>query len=307
MAIDEDWLRTLSFSTTTGVRIEGLLGCGSEKVTLKGVLPDGKPVAVVSYKHHLGFHIREVPPFLSGKPLYDVVRVCKKLRALIGCGYVDSISSDYDRMFSSILKWLHTTHRDREDVENIATLLRTIGTVVTPAVPEALHFILASPGMKRRLHEIASLPQATKAEPLLMFARVNLPNFPIEEARDHVVRWAERMLRVQAELERDAPFEPKTLEQNPIYVWGAAAVDEFFVNEEMPQVAQFIETQFGKLIESAHLQLWSAQIDTVTHLMACFLERSNVGRIVRLSRELGLWFDVRDRQMEVLVPMGAPD
>jgi len=280
--IDEEWLGELSFETLSGVRITGLAGYGNEKIQLKGILPDGTQVVVGTYKHHLGYHIREIPPFLSGRPLYNVETVNRKLCGLMGCGFVDAICSDYDRVYASIVKWLHT--KLNQNVHEVSAVIRSMGAIITPACPEALHFILASSGMKRRFEEIASLPDGKDIR--LMLPRVNLPNFPIDGYREELVAWGRRMLEVSASLAEDAPLEPEGLEQNILYVWGAAALDGFFTDAELPLVKQILEEQFGTLMAHPKRDIWVGQIDAVAHLMACFLEKSQVYVLHSSARHL---------------------
>lgn len=307
--IDEDWLSHLDFPAKNGIRIGGLEGVGNEKVVLTAFQPDGTRIVVQTYKHHLGYHIQEVPPFLSAAREYDVARVNRKLLDLMGSGYVDAISPDYDRMFSSVIKWFHTsfcTHQAMNDwsVSRVAMIIRTSSSLVAPMSPEALHFISATEGIERRLQEIASLPPGNDVR--LMLPRVNLPNFPIDGTRDELVKWAERMLLVQADLRTDAPFQPETLEHNFLFVWGAAVLDEFFPNEELSQVKHFIEGEVGDIVAQATQTAWFEQIEAVAHLLASFLKRSNVERLVHFCGALGFLFAVHGRNGEVVVPLRVP-
>jgi hypothetical protein len=105
--IDEEWLRELRFTTADGVRVTGLAGPGSGNVVLNGTLPNGERVVLKLRRHHLGFHIRELPPFLTGTPAYDVDRRNRKLVRLVGNPLLDEMTRDYDRLYSSVIKVLH--------------------------------------------------------------------------------------------------------------------------------------------------------------------------------------------------------
>jgi len=82
--IDEAWLNSLDFAGVHGLHIKGLAGLGSEKVVFRASAADGKELVLKTYRHHLGYHIKEIPLHLSDKPMYDVERVNKKLLRLVG-------------------------------------------------------------------------------------------------------------------------------------------------------------------------------------------------------------------------------
>lgn len=79
--IDEEWLNSLDFVGAGGLRFQGLAGLGSENVVFNATAPDGKKLVTKVRRHHLGFHIKEIPLFLSEKPLYDSNRVNKNCLA----------------------------------------------------------------------------------------------------------------------------------------------------------------------------------------------------------------------------------
>src|ERR1044071_1975496 len=135
--IDENWLQQLDFESFNGLKIKGLAGLGSENVVLKGILPDGKQVVVKTRKNHLGFYLKEIPPFLTVKREYDVDRLNRKLYSLIGNPVIDEMSNSYDKLHSFVLKIAH-----EPGIEGLILGIRT------PESVETVPFILKSPGVK---------------------------------------------------------------------------------------------------------------------------------------------------------------
>ena len=295
--IDEEWLKQLDFVGVGGMRIHGLVGLGAESIVLGSTAPDGRELVTKVRRHHLGLHIREIPLFLSDKPLYDVGRVNKKLLGMIGSSTFDEQTSEYDRMFSSILNILHKMERvDEQSIELTASMVSILlGNRLTPYCPEAIHFGLATPQVARRLGEIASLSApGENADPREFFPRVNGPNFPIEGVYSSLIAWANTMLKLRQALVPTAPFEPGTLAENPMFIWGAAVMDGFFTDDELPKVTAFIEQNFGPLPNHSKVSVFMEQIDAISHLLAGVLKESKVERFVTLCGMLGFMFEVHD-------------
>src|SRR2546422_3113343 len=175
--IDQEWLRNLDFVRPDGLHIKGLVGIGSEKVVLKATARDGKELAMATYRHVLGYHIREIPTVLSDKPMYDVNRLNRKLAQLIGDDSLDEMTSEYDRLFSSVVRILYEgCTKDSQSKANVPMVVAGLSLLLIPSEPDAVPFLLATPMMKRRLQEIASLTLDPQ-KPVSMFVRVNGPNF----------------------------------------------------------------------------------------------------------------------------------
>jgi hypothetical protein len=298
--IDQEWLGNLNFIGTHGLHIEGLAGLGSEKVVFKATAPDGKELVIQTYRHHLGYHIREIPLLLSDKPLYDVRRLNRKLAQIVGDNSLDEMSADYDRLFSSVIRILFEGctkgEQSRVDVPGV---LAALSMFVTPASPEALPFLLGTPMMARRLQELATL-SPDPANPISFWVRVNGPNFPIEAHADQIKGWATDILAYCRSANDRAPFEPESLSRNPMFVWGAAVTDEFFVDDELPAAVMFIEEEFGRLPSHPNVVQLLEQISAIASLMACVLKESKVDRLVKLCGMLGLMFDVHDREGKIV-------
>jgi hypothetical protein len=282
--IDEEWLRDLRFTTADGVRITGLVGLGSGNIVFEGTLPDGERVVLKLRRHHLGFHIRELPLFLTGTPAYDVDRLNRKLLRLVGNPLLDEMTRDYDRLYSSVIKVLH---------EHGTTGL--IGSTLTPESTETIPFILQTPGMRRRLADIAALGgDVTDLREAIV--NVNGENFRITGFRKQLVEWAERTL---GEAERiwqpNADIHADRLPENPLYVWGAAVTDGFFTDAELPRAVDFITEQFGPLVKHPEMITFMEQASGLAHLLAQFLNESEVTRFVKLCAMAGFIFTVIDR------------
>lgn len=293
--IDEEWLKRLDFVGVGGLRIHGLAGLGSDNVVFNATAPDGKRLVTKVRRHHLGFHIKEIPLFLSEKPLYEPSRVNNKLLGLVGNTSFDEMTCEYDRMFSSIVNIMHTAERaDGGAAEVMAALLpMMLGHKLTPYCPEAFQFALATPFVERRFAEIASLPDPGD-DPLQMIPRVNGSNFPITGHRDSLVRWAQSMLEMRRRLLSTASFEPETLADNPMFIWGAAVMDGFFTDDELPQTVAFIEKHFGKLPKHAKAGVLMEQIDALGHLLVGVLKNAEVQRFIKLCGMLGFLFQIND-------------
>lgn len=286
--IDESWLSDLRFESHNGMRIEGLLGVGTQKVVLKVVAPDGKELALATYKHHLGYHIKEIPPFLNKDKNYDLDRLNKKLANLIGFPMIDEMCQVYDRLHSWVLKFLH------EKEHAMAALI--MGTR-TPESVETIPFLLQSPGTIRRLSDWATMTDKTE-DPLENFIEVNGPNFPIKDLRQPFIKWAnETLAGVQRVPQPNRDMKAEELNINPVYIWGAAVMDGFFKEEEFDIAAAFIEENFGRITESENLVTILAQADAMAHLVAQFVNESGeeVARFVKFCAKLGLVFQVHDR------------
>ena len=94
----------------------------------------------------LGFHIREIPPDLEIKPSYDPARVNRKLRAQVGNPLFDSMVEPYNDLYERILAILH-----RGGLEAIQSIAED------DEVETYLVYLLKTPGMRRRLEDIAFL------------------------------------------------------------------------------------------------------------------------------------------------------
>jgi hypothetical protein len=293
--IDQEWLKNLDFVRPDGLHVKGLAGLGSEKVVLNATAPDGKELVLATYRHLLGYHIREIPMIISDKPMYDVNRLNRKLAQLVGDDTLDEMTSEYDRLFCSVIRILYNAcTKNAESRANVPMVVTAVSLFLTPMEPDSLRFLLATAMMNRRLQELASL-KPDPHDAASMFVHVNGPNFPIDALMDQVTEWAKSMLVYCAETKNQAPSEPESLSQNPLFVWGAAVMDGFFTDDELPAAVAFVKEKFGELPSHPRVAQFMEQIAMVTDLMASALDKSKLGQLVKLCGMLGFMFDVYDR------------
>jgi hypothetical protein len=296
--IDEDWLKNLEFQSSDGILVTGLEGLGSEKVVFRATMSDGKHIVLKVYRHHLGFHIREIPLFLSdNKSLYDLNKVNQKLLRLLGNPLLDSWTCEYDRLYCSLIKLMHEFGLDSlmmssafKDIEMMGSIMNTID------LNEAISFIIHTPGIMRRLQDWASLPEKYN-DPTEAILNVNGPNFQFIESRFILIKWAKETL---GKIEKVSPcLKPSELPMNPLYVWGAAVMDGFFTDEELPQVVAFLNNQFGPLKKMPKAVIFLEQIKAISYLLSYFFKESKVQRLVEFCGLLGFHYQNKDRQGKI--------
>lgn len=291
--IDTEWLSRLNFSSQLGFRVHGCAGVGAERVVLNATTDDGREIVIKTERNHLAYHICEVPLFLSGSPLYDVNVLNRKLLRLVGDPRLDIVVRPYDRLYSSVLRLLFTAREKMSDLS--PSSIGMLSTTLCPAAPEALHWLLGTPAIRRRLEEIANLPEAISSDAMTSFPRVNGSNFPIEGSRNELIEWAESTLSWLSSIESTAPMSPELFASNPVFAWGGAAMDSFVTDSEMVTCAAFIQGKFGRLPENPNATLCIEQADSMAHLLVAFLKDAPLDRFLLLCGHLGLWFEVRDR------------
>jgi hypothetical protein len=296
--IDELWLRDLRVLGPEG-EIVGLLGTGAEWVVFELLKPSGERTALSFRGNHLGFQIREVSHLLTDKPDYDLGRVNRKLRRLMSSSSVDSTIGPYDLLYSKIIRDLAAG-----GVQNLMSQARAkMGWSAAEAVP----FILGTKGVARRIDEIASLDSGDADRHELV--TVNGPIFPLTADRGDLASWARVMRDFLSEFIEQLsvqgipdPFlKPGLLEDNPLYVWGGAAMDGFFTDQEFTQVAEYLNGEFGELPTHDAVVTFSQQMMFLSHLLALYTQESFFIRVVKLSAVLGLLFPVTDQDGRTIV------
>ncbi|MDQ3821033.1 MAG: hypothetical protein M3362_25590, partial [Acidobacteriota bacterium] len=224
------------------------------------------------------------------EPKYEIGRLNQKLLRLIGNPLLDSMTCEYDRLYSVLIKIMH-----EHGVPGL------IASILTPESVEALPFILHTLGMKRRLTDIATLTNKTFPDED-SYVSVNGANFPIKGLDFKLVPWAKKTLEAIEYLpQQDPDISPERLPENPLYVWGAAVMDGFFTDEQIPLAVKFINEQFGSLPKHPQVSTFLAQADALAHLLVNFLENSEVSRFVKLCAQSGFIFQVRDRTGNVVI------
>lgn len=285
MNVDEAWLKSLRFTSFGDIRITGLSGVGAENVAFEADAPDGTKVILKTPKLQLGFHIKEIPPSLTPQPLYNLTRVNEKLWHLRGNPHIDSMVQDYNRLFSFLLLLMH-----KHGFEGLMRVAIGLG------VFDETGFIVCTPGFRARLADWATLSEAE-----FEFLKVNGPSFPFTETTHHLRQWSAEMLqKIDTLVPAQAEMKLDLLAQNPLWIWGGAAMDHFFTDDELSRVAQYIEQKFGKLAERPDAYLLISQAQAIGMVLAKFLDESAVARFVRLCALAGLVFKVTNRNGEVV-------
>ncbi|MEM8557132.1 MAG: hypothetical protein AAGG50_04840 [Bacteroidota bacterium] len=286
--IDEQWLSGLKFIGPRGATVDGIAGIGSENIVFNATLPDGKRVVLKVRRYHLGFHIKELPLFLTGSPQYDIGRLNRKLLARVGDPLFDMMTSEYNRLYSSILAIMHK-----------AKVPGLILSVMTPDSVETLPFILHTPGMQRRLRELAALTDSD--EPKNPVITVNGPSFPFLGTRESIRDWAQESLEsIERLWQTDPDIAPESLPENPLFVWGAAAMDGFITDDEMDDVATFVTEHYGPLASHPRAATFVSQANALANLLVQFLKENKVERFVKLCAKLGFLFQATDREGRVV-------
>jgi hypothetical protein len=284
--IDEEWLASLRFETpfVKGSHVVGLQGLGADHVVFLVEEADGNKVVLKTRRHHLGYHIREVPPFLTARREYDVSRVNDKLRRLVGRDDLDEMTVEYDRLYSSVIRV----------VKKLGVPGAVLASLRMGLLQDEVVFLLKSPGMRRRFKLWATMRETPNGidDWILM---VNGPSFPITEPRTQLVAWAKESLAQIENLPMPAS-RPDLLTRNPVYVWGAAVMDDFFTDEELREVGEYIKKHFGELAARDDALVTLEQCSAIAELLTSFLEESDVARFVRLCAECGFLFQLMPKR-----------
>jgi hypothetical protein len=291
--IDVEWLRGLHVNSPDGV-IHGFLGMGTEWVVLQCTHSDGMETALSIRKNHLGFHIGEVSHMLTDTPGYDMGRVNRKLRQLTETGGAETGGADliiapYDELYSKVISLLAAGGMPKLLSEARSSMGTVIGAMAVP-------FILSTAAIRRRLEDIASVDAGMDgAEPVT----VNGPAFPFSGDRGKLASWARLMTEFLSEwLEQVSPDpadRADLLEDDPLYIWGGAAMDGFFTDDELPAVVEYITETFGWLPEHPMAYAYSQHAFILSNVLSTFLNEARAMRLVKLAAMLGFLFPVLDR------------
>jgi hypothetical protein len=291
--IDPTWLETLSFPIQGG-KVTGLAGVGSENVVLKITTDTGNRMVVRCPKRMIAFHISEAPPTLSQCRLYSVADVNRKLRGLVGRRNFDTCSVHIDDLCSYVLKFFSEHGVGKFIFSNMQ-----------PDSVESIPFLLHMPPIRRKLEDWASRVVDDKEDPSSYMPAVNGETFPIRllvsSEEGCISTWVhealeglERLPEHNVELCADAIFD------NPLVIWGAAAMEGFFSNEEMPAAGIFIEEAFGALPERDDIHTLMGQAQVLANLFAYYLPDASVDRFVRLCAACRVGIAARDRNGQIV-------
>jgi hypothetical protein len=291
IALDEEWLNSLRFTAIGGVEVDGLQGVGSEKVVLRGDMPTGEKVVLQTFRWHLGYYIKEIPPFLLDGASHDPDRLNIKLSNLVGDQLIDQACGEYHRLFSLLVAKI------LED----GLLSLTMPSIFIVNLTDAVPFLIATPGIRLRLQDIAYLAEEDDGNP---FVTLNAP-FRISNFRRRVRELAAKAL---AELEHLPPpngdFEPERFADDPLVAWTAAVMDGFFTEDQFDIAANFIEQKFGALTADPRAGVRLLQLSALLDAYAYFLrkeeDRASVRRAVQFLARCKCVMDVSDHNGKLI-------
>jgi hypothetical protein len=299
--IDKDWLSSIRCTCPwTNAKVVGLLGVGSEWVSFKTEHDDGKETVLQIRRQRIGFHIKEIPLFLSGEPMYDVDRLNNKLYNLLDNPYFDQMTVEYDRMYGSVIKNLFLLKENMDKMPELKEFALMMYCQAT-GVAEELSFLFQTDGFKLRLNEIATLNKEY-TDPRDFFLTFNSPTFKIEGFREELIDWANQTLELTGRVNiHDESFSSSTLLSNPLYIWGGAIMDGFFTDEELPVAVKFIESKFGRLPERDDIYVMLQQINAIARLMVGYLKESEVRRLIKFCAMAGIVLQITDSQGRIVI------
>jgi hypothetical protein len=261
--IEEAWLNSISLDTPSGRRKLRFVRGEIDAIVLTS---DTSGATLETFPaQHLGFHIAEVPLFVSEAPVYDLARLNAKLTTLLGNPAVDEITAPYAELYDAIVMVLR---------EGGPTQL--FETTWHPQRIENVPFILHSPGLTRKLEAMVARPA------------------------DAV--WTSKVRAEIAAIRQDNPdIAPATLLESPLYVWGGAALDGFITDAEMLAAGRFV----ADLVAGApqRFDKWRLifQAVAIAHLVAQYVPKAPVDRFVKLCSSAGFHIEVRDGSKRVVV------
>jgi hypothetical protein len=287
--IDIEWLKTVHFETSSG-RVTGLAGIGSQWIVFHcksaGHSPElGEDIVIkIPNTPRLGFHIREIPPDLEIKPSYDPARVNRKLRAQVGNPLFDSMVEPYNDLYERILAILH-----RGGLEAIQSIAED------DEVETYLVYLLKTPGMRRRLEDIAFLDLSGDPREVVM---CNGLVDVIEAPRGQLSTWARSMLTKLESIAVPEGSAPDRLCENPFWIWGGAVLDNFFTSEEMTDAVQFIAANFGHPAEGPDAPRLRIELLIFLTLLSLVAARDKIARLVEFCNHLGFRFSLPDPETD---------
>jgi hypothetical protein len=252
--LDKQWLASLQFLTPDGSAYSGLLDISDDQFVME-FTGAGGTTHVSHSTHHLGFYLRELPLFLTGDPLYKIDGLNEKLRNSIGNYWLDSMSAPYETLYVRLIDVLRNG--------GVSALKQTAWS---SQAADSVPFILHSPGMKRRLVEL------------------------VAHADSAIAERARKLLSDIALVDYSADLCPERLPYNPLFVWGAALMDGFFTEAEIPIAAEFVRQLEHSEISSNVMLI--GQASALAHLIAQFVDAAIVQRFAHFCALAGFHFRV---------------
>src|SRR6266516_2014735 len=304
MMIDEEWLRGLQFDSPQG-RVNGIVSVSGEAILFRCTGPDGTDLVWKVRYGHLGMSLalRELPMTLTLKPEYDLQRLNNKLLRFVGNPSLDSTLRPYGSLYTPLIAQLHQ--------HGVAGLLRRDEIA---KYRQDLIFILRTPGIQVRLQDMAALKRGPRSQEESQFLKevsfspemfirtipLRLFGWPvvINDVRDiryRIVLRARKNLWAIRRLPHAHPdLYPEKLPENPLYLWGAAIVDGFFTDEELPAVTDFLTNHFGSLPQHPQAETFARQLIALLHLLQQSEEPHYTYRFIKLCQMTGLITDITE-------------
>lgn len=292
--IDEEWLRGLQFDSPNG-RITGLAGIGSQWIVFHCRHENEDHVLKIPNTPHLGWSIHEIPPDLSATRLYDVGRLNAKLLRLVGNELIDDMCEAYNDVYAAVLRMLHTS-----GLEGLARFANDDRDLL-----QSFAFILHTPGMRRRLEDLALLDLSHHQPHEIVL--VNEMSGLIEDTRENIVTWAKQMsITIDRGVVAPKHLAPSRLPANPLFVWGGAVLDGFFTDQEMADALAFIAAHFGRLTGRDDAMVLGEQVFALMALLGCVSDPEKIRRFVRFCAMAGFRF-VDEHGNEIPAERVIPD
>lgn len=252
--IDEEWVRSLSFSME-GCQISSVLGMGSQNIVFEAHVTDpsvfagrqksGHPgaddskLAVTVPRDSLWLHARLFPPF-SSNPISSINEKNVALARMLGDPFFDQYSRDINTFYLFLLKTIL-----EKDYAGIIFGFQSDQSV------DGVPFVMQTPGIQRRLKDLAEWPDpdpddAKSGYPTITNEHVTI-FFNVLTDREK----AKSLLNRSSMIPDPSKFKPGDLHQNPLFIWLAAILDGLIDSEEdIDASAEYINHTFGRASES---------------------------------------------------------
>jgi hypothetical protein len=272
---DDEWLdEQLRLELPNGYRLDGLLGGGGRTIVASATHPKHGGIALKMDRKMFTFPclVRELPIWLTGAPLYDLGRLNRKLARLIGDPQLPYAVEAYNGLFTAPLEVLR---------ENRITDLTTFAAQELDV--RSLRFIFRAPPFLEKLHELSSAVAWPDNGPLWATS-----DDSVTHASAEVINWAKAALNSVGEIEEDSELVPGTMLDNPLLVWGGAAMEGFFSRTEFPAAAQAVRDQL-ELLPAAECSVFAYQATAVVHCIRKVLSHARASRMAMLYDATNLY------------------
>lgn len=283
--IDEEWLKSLRFTfPETGTQIIGFLGQGENMITFEGVGGRNRAEgdansAMQFYKPHLGWYIKEIPPSLTSDPTYTRESINNKIYSLMGDANINYHVTQYDRISRF---FVHQFWKN----EPSATIF---SARMAPQFCDYFDVLCFGGPVWSRL-KVASLLPDVENDYCSFNGTPNGKSTEIYDSSRKIRLWARKALQhIEVAGAPNNDLFKTPLEDNPLYIWGAAVLCDFIESDDdLSFAAKFIEDRFGSLVRSPNVAAYSLQMGAFLFAQTAFQDTapSQVERTKRLIRFL---------------------